>query len=458
MPEVSLDEAPRKARDLFDKGFAALERGNLDYAMDILFGALEIEPKLLQARKFLRAAQVRKFKESGSGSFKHLVTSLSGLPTLLAAKASMKKKPLHALASAEKLMRMDPLNKSFMSLLDHAAVAAGMPEVAIQTLEIAKEHYPNDIPLIRRLAKLYLDTNQPQQARSCYEDVMRLKPNDPKALKDLKDASALDTMKKGGWSEASSYRDVMKDGKEAVLLEQEAKAVKSGKDLEVLIRDTRAKVQREPDNVNYKRTLADLYTKDGQLDKALEVLKEALETTGRADPQIERGIALVRVKQFDVEIARLESAGNAAAAKAKAEEKDRFLLTDATDRVQRYPNDLQFRYDLGVLLFQRGQLNEAIREFQISQRNPQRRTRSLYYMALCFKHKNQHDIAMEQLEKASSELHVMDDTKKDILYEMGIISELMKQPAKAAGFFKEIYSVDIGFKDVASRIEKAYEK
>jgi len=126
--------------------------------------------------------------------------------------------------------------------------------------------------------------------------------------------------------------------------------------------------------------------------------------------------------------------------------------------VQRYPNDLQFRYDLGVLLFQRGQLNEAIREFQISQRNPQRRTRSLYYMALCFKHKNQHDIAMEQLEKASSELHVMDDTKKDILYEMGIISELMKQPAKAAGFFKEIYSVDIGFKDVASRIEKAYEK
>jgi hypothetical protein len=64
MAEVSLDDAPRKAHDLFDKGFSALERGNLDYSMDMLMSALDIEPRLLQARKFLRAAAVRKFKEA----------------------------------------------------------------------------------------------------------------------------------------------------------------------------------------------------------------------------------------------------------------------------------------------------------------------------------------------------------------------------------------------------------
>jgi len=55
MAVVALEDAPRKARELFDKGFAALERGNLGYSIDMLLAALEIEPRLIQARRFLRA-------------------------------------------------------------------------------------------------------------------------------------------------------------------------------------------------------------------------------------------------------------------------------------------------------------------------------------------------------------------------------------------------------------------
>ena len=126
--------------------------------------------------------------------------------------------------------------------------------------------------------------------------------------------------------------------------------------------------------------------------------------------------------------------------------------------VKRYPNDLQFHYELGVLLYERGSLNEAIQEFQVSQRNPQRRIRSLYYMAMCFKQKQQYDIAMEQLQKAAAELFIMDETKKDICYEMAQISELMGETEKAVGFYKDIYSVDIAYKDVSEKIEKAYKK
>jgi hypothetical protein len=49
-------------------------------------------------------------------------------------------------------------------------------------------------------------------------------------------------------------------------------------------------------------------------------------------------------------------------------------------------------------------INEAIQQLQRAQQNPQRRIRSFYYLALCFKQKNQFDIAAEQLEKAASEL------------------------------------------------------
>ena len=126
--------------------------------------------------------------------------------------------------------------------------------------------------------------------------------------------------------------------------------------------------------------------------------------------------------------------------------------------VKRYPNDLQFRYELGFQYYLRKQYNEAIEEFQLAQRNPQRRTRALYYLALCFTQKGQLDIAFEQLQKAASELTLMDETKKDVVYQMGLLADQMGRPDEALAFFKEIYSVDIKYRDIAERIETAYQK
>ena len=83
MAEIAFEEAPRKARELFEKGFAAMERGNLDYAMDMFMSSLEIEPRLLRTRKFLRAAAVKKFKDSKGGAITHFTSTLSGLGGLL---------------------------------------------------------------------------------------------------------------------------------------------------------------------------------------------------------------------------------------------------------------------------------------------------------------------------------------------------------------------------------------
>ena len=188
------------------------------------------------------------------------------------------------------------------------------------------------------------------------------------------------------------------------------------------------------------------------------MLNEAQKTSGGADPQVDRLISQVKVAQLDKQAEALRAAGNEAGLAAKLQEKSDFLFNDAEDRVRRYPNDLQFKYELGVLFFERGQMNEAIQQFQRAQQNPQRRIRSFYYLALCFKQKQQFDIAAEQLEKAASELNVMDETKKDVLYELGTVYEAMGQVPKAAVLYKEIYSVDFGYRDVAAKIERAYQK
>jgi tetratricopeptide (TPR) repeat protein len=77
---------------------------------------------------------------------------------------------------------------------------------------------------------------------------------------------------------------------------------------------------------------------------------------------------------------------------------------------------------------------------------------------MCFKKKGQHDLAIEQLEKAAAEIATMDETKKDVIYELGEVSGLMGKPEKAAAYYKQIYQVDIGYRDVAEKIERAYRR
>lgn len=455
MAELVLQDVPRKTRDLFDKATAAVDRGNYDYAMDMLIAILEQEPRFLQARKSLRAVQLKKAAEAGGGPGA-LSSTLSGLGAYLSAQMVLAKSPLKALTMGEKLMRRDPSNPLFNDLMIRAALAADLPEVAVNLLEIMTTRRPDDVPALMKLGGLYVKVGDTGNARACFERLLKLRPNDPAILKALKDAQAVDTMKQGRWTDAKSYRDVIRNTEEAKLLEQQAKAVKTTADVESLISEYRERLEKEPQNVNYRRMLGDLLARAGQFDDAIALLEETSRMSGGGDPQVDRALSQVRLQKFDAEIAALREAGNEAGAAEAEKARADFVFADTADRVRRYPNDLQFKFEFGVQLFDRGQVNEAIQQFQHSQRNPQRRIRSLYYMARCFEQKGQLDIAADQLEKASSELTLMDDNKKDIIYELGVIYEQLGKKDKAGECFKQIYSVDIGFRDVAAKIESLY--
>ncbi|MGD9782249.1 MAG: tetratricopeptide repeat protein [Kiritimatiellia bacterium] len=459
MEEITLEQIPRKTRDLYEKAMAALERGNAGYALDMLKQVIAVEPRFALGRKNLRIAQVKALLATKPNAMTHQMASLKGTFTLMGAQGKLKKDPKAALDGAEKLLALDPLNMPFLKFFAQAAEAAEMPELAVQTLEIAKPYYAKDVAFLRLLARLYIATNQPGGAKDCYAAVAELLPNDQLAIKNLKDAAALDTMKAGGWNDMKSdFRSKLKDKKEAILLEQQAKSVKGDSDVDSLIAERLKDIQREPQNMNFRRALADLYVRAERYDEALQTLDDATQAAGRSDPQIERTSSQIKTKKFDAAIAAAKEAGDEAAAAAQEQAKAEFLYADAVEMVRRYPNDLQFRYELGYQYYLRKQYNEAIEEFQLAQRNPQRRTRALYYLALCFREKGQPDIAFEQLQKAASELTLMDETKKDVVYEMGVLSEQMGRQAEAVAFFKEIYSVDIKYRDIAKRIESSYQK
>ena len=133
-------------------------------------------------------------------------------------------------------------------------------------------------------------------------------------------------------------------------------------------------------------------------------------------------------------------------------------LENAKQMVERYPNDFSYRFDLGTLLFEDGNLDEAIMQFQISQRSPNVRAQSLLGLGRAFTMGKKYDLAVDQLETAKKESKIMNDSKKEIIYELGTAYELMGKPEQAFNEFKEIYSADISYKDVDAKINAYYAK
>ena len=66
------------------------------------------------------------------------------------------------------------------------------------------------------------------------------------------------------------------------------------------------------------------------------------------------------------------------------------------------------------------------------------------------------DLAENALSEASKELSIMDNTKKEVLYEKGLIHTEMGGKEAALDCFKQIYEVDYGYRDVAQRVEASY--
>jgi len=460
MAEVRLEDAPQSVRDTFNRGFTAFERGNLDYAIHLLSQCLAAEPGLLQARRFLRAAELQKVKNTGSNPLTRFVATVKSLPVYLKAMGQVKAgKPDQALIAAEELLKIDPMKREFIRIFVEAAARANLPEAAIQTLEIARDRYPNDIRILNWLGTLYQKVGRMRSARECFESLSELTPNDPDAMKALKDAMALDSMSTDGWTETAesggTFRDMIRDTAEAELLEQEAKAVRSEKDVEALIEDVVARLEAEPANMNYYRSLGRLYAQKGSFDEAIAILEKAKDVNA-SDPEIDNSLNAIRTQAFDHRIAEQRKAGDMEGADEVEAEKKAFTFENLRERVQRYPNDLRLRYDWGIMLYENAQMNDAIQQFQLSQKNPKYRVRSFYYLAMCFQAKEQYDLALDQLKRASAEIMTMDDTKKEITYRMGEVAEAMGNEEAAAGYYKNIYQVDIGYKDVAKKIERAY--
>ena len=93
-----------------------------------------------------------------------------------------------------------------------------------------------------------------------------------------------------------------------------------------------------------------------------------------------------------------------------------------------------------------------------SPQGPQVRVAALVGLGRGFRAKKIYDLAVMQFKSAKTDLTAMDDTKKEVIYELGSCYEAMGKPEEAIAEFKAIYGEDIGYRDVADKITAFYSK
>ena len=448
------------------KAVAAIELRNFDYAISLLQTILKQEPQFLTGRQLLRRTEVTKSK-----SVKKSFFNISTAPiAVMKAQREIKKDPKRAVEMLEAILEKEPYNRQANLVLKEAAIAAGWPEIGVFALRTLLEENPRDVKVLHELGRLHHELGESEREVEIYNRITEINPLDAEALRLGKDASAHASMTTGGWTQAVSYRDLIKDKEMAVSIEQQSRMRLTGESLDKQIAETHALQQAEPRNIDLARRLGALNEQKDDIAAAIGWYQYAADLTKGADAGLIRKVSDLKTRGLEREIAAHEeflsthaadhelSAKKTEELKVAKKKRAEILVEDARKRVEQNPTDLQLRFELGEHLVNAGHFREALPELQRARQNPNARLKAMNMLGRCYSDLGMLDLAMKQLQEASQEILAMDAMKKEIIYNLGLVYERMGEREKSLGCMKQIYEADYGYKDVATRVESSYKQ
>ncbi len=455
------DDLQQANRNLWLKALSAYELGNFEYAINLLSTVVKNEPGFLEGRKSLRKACLHQ----GKGKKKLLNLSGGGFSGMKI-QSIIKKDPALAMEECEKALGKDPLSLAANNALFDASIAAGYPETATFALETIRQKYPDNTANLHKLAEHLLNLDLSDEAMKVYDGIVRVDPTDMDAVKGAKDASARASMAKQKWDSSTGMRDLLANSDEAAALERKNRAAMTHEQLLELRNDLAGQYDERSGELGYAREMAELHEKLDEIDAALQWYHYALSLSA-GDPYLQRKIDILNDRKGERVISELkEKLAKATDPGEKHElegelhgivaERSEQLVEEAKGRIERNPTDKQLRFELGQRLFNAERFKEAIPQLQQARNNPHIRIRAMLLLGKCFEQNNMLDMAANEFSEAIREITAMDDTKKELLYSLGLVHDKMGQAAEALESFKQIYNADYGYRDVAERVEASY--
>ncbi len=367
-----------------------------------------------------------------------------------------------------KLLRKDPDNMDILRSIGNIYIKSGEYEKAVKILEHLHNLLPENTNVLKLLADIYIKQDASLKAIEAYLKLCGLKPDDPEFHESLgklyeqnryfEEAVAqydrvIELKPERGGLHENIGNLYLRDSKQDKAIERYEKAASAS-----------------PENTSLKKTLAELYLNEKRVEDAERTLRELLRQDpddSRTKAKLEETALSVKEKKLaetDSRIKELETAvetqpENRGLKKELEDEKKKragIRVEILIHKLKNQPENPALRFELGKAFKEEGDIDSAIKEFQQAAKSPEKSVESLHMLGLCFEGKNILDIASRQLEKAESKVDEGTDLKKSVLYDLGRVYEKMGEKDRAVEKYKEIYEVDISYKDVAKKIEEAY--
>jgi tetratricopeptide (TPR) repeat protein len=463
--EELLSDLDPRFKKQFEAAKTSVDRGNPAYAIGVCQNILNKHPACVEVRELLHAAQRKLAGKPGFGA--KISGAVPGVCfSMKAAKLSKTGDIAAILEEGEKLLKSNPYNVGVLKAMAKASEAANYWSTAALCYKGIYEANPKDIKNLLLLGNAYVKSLRSDEAMAVGEAILRLEPANGEAQNLMRVASVVKTMQKDNWEKEGDFKDKIKSADDVQEREAATRLANDEDTLVHIIDRVRGQIEADPENINLYREIAQHLRTLKRFGEALEYIVKARELPmGRADTTLEKLESDLKLADMDSKVAALKAKldANPEDAALVKEYKDaqvqmhNFRLENAKNMVERYPNDFNYRYIYGNLLFEDGKMDEAIGQFQLSQRNPKVRLQSLLGLGRAFLSGKKFDLAVDQLETAKKESLIMNDSKKEIIYELARAYEMMGQAEKAFIEYKEIYSSDIGYKDVSAKINAYYE-
>jgi tetratricopeptide (TPR) repeat protein len=460
MPEITDKELPQNVKAYWLKALSAIEVKNHAYAVTLLQAVIKDNPGFLQGRELLRKCEG--IVTGGPKKKQKIFGMESGGPGMKL-QGAVKKDPAGAVALIEKELEKDPFNDGLNDLLHECFLKMELFDSAAFALETVRKSHPDNTKNMHKLALYYLERQRADLAGDVYNDILKATPTDSIAVKGSKDCAAKHSMQRQKWDENSSVRDLMKDQSEFQDLETASRAGMT-KDQMIEKRDRLInRYNEDPNNLGNAKELANVFEQMEDWENAMTFYDWAF-TLSNGDAALKSKGRQMSDKHIATQMASLQAAVDAdpnnAELRAQLDEvlqaRALEMVANAKQRVDENPTDPQLRFELGTALFNAGDHSAAIPHLQQAKTNPHIRTKVLLLLGRTFKAKSMFDLALKQLSDALADLHGMDNTKKEVLYDKGLIHDEMGDSASALDCFKQIYEVDYGYRDVATRVESSY--
>ena len=357
---------------------------------------------------------------------------------------------------AEQILNEDPYSVMGNKLLADAATAADFPRTAVFAWDLVMKHQSGDKSNTMKYCQALENSGDVAKAEETCAALAKAHPGDQEVQQFSKNLTASRTLVEGGYDKVTSgeagYRAVLKDEAEAVLLEQENRRSEQESTAENLIREYEERLRDEPNNLKLIRSLAELHCRVKNYDRSVEYYERFNKTNLRSDAAVDRAIVDTKLQQYDWRIEQVDESE----ARGLSAERKAFEMVQIQRLSDTYPSDLSLRYDLGVLQLEAGETTLAIQSFQRAQANPHREIASLMQIGRCFAKRGMNDMAANTLQKALEKKEVMDDEKMDLHYQLGYVLDSMGRTEESVDQFKIIYEKDIGYRDVADRVDAYY--